>query len=136
MRMNRKMLLTRTSSPLTLAVLLSEPALRWPVGGAAAMAAQLRHVVTMTGLPNVSVRVLPYRVGAHVGMTTGAFTILDFPARPAGGEPPTVYAETHAGALYLDRPDEAQSAREAWDTLAGKALSPDAPTGLLWMAVS
>lgn len=73
-------------------------------------------------LPNVSIRVLPLAAGPHRASVTGEFTILDFPDEGAYPEPTTVYLESHTGALYLDRPREAEACDRIWSSLVAKAL--------------
>jgi hypothetical protein len=78
------------------------------VGGAEIMAAQLDHLAELSELPNVSLRVVPFLAGLHHGLLAGSFTLLRFPLNGNGeeSEPPTVYAELHTGAVYLDKPSE------------------------------
>lgn len=64
--------------PAHLWVVIDETALRRPVGGRATMRAQLRHLIEMTELPNVTVRVLPLSCGGHPA-TSGPITYLRFP---------------------------------------------------------
>jgi transcriptional regulator with XRE-family HTH domain len=65
--------------PPELNVILAESVLAQAVGGTAAMAAQLDHLLDMTKRPTVSVAVLPFAVGAHRGLE-GSFTLLDLDA--------------------------------------------------------
>ena len=75
----RRVLLTRSHSPLTMTVALDEALVRRPVGGPAVMAGQLRFLADMAAQPNVCLRVVPYTAGLHPGLATGAFTLLHFP---------------------------------------------------------
>ncbi|MFB4272999.1 helix-turn-helix domain-containing protein [Nonomuraea sp. GTA35] len=79
-RMARQRLLAG-GDPLVLSVVLAEDALRVPVGGARVMAAQMTHLVEVAQWPNVTLRVLPRRVGAHPGMS-GAFVLLSLAQDP------------------------------------------------------
>jgi uncharacterized protein DUF5753 len=56
----------------------------------------------------VTVRIVPFSVGLHLGIMAGAFTLLRFPLTSDGREtePPVVYIENLAGALYLEKPAE------------------------------
>jgi len=125
-RLKRQTLLTRTvpDAP-ALEIILNEAALRRPIRDRGAMAAQLRHIVDVAALPNVTVQVLPLATGLHKAMTCGPFTILDFPPGTAGreGEPPTVYGGNLTGALYLDKPAEVDAYVDVWDSLSGVSLS-------------
>jgi transcriptional regulator with XRE-family HTH domain len=110
-RMHRADLLHRESPPPpTMDLVLDEAVIRRPIGGPAVMAAQLRHLVEVSELSRVTVRILPFGAGMHRGMLAdGSFVIMDF---PADGEPTTVYLEGLTGAAYLD--DEAEVARHVW----------------------
>ncbi|MFI6229575.1 DUF5753 domain-containing protein [Micromonospora echinospora] len=99
-------------------VILAEAALLRTVDSAVTMADQLRHLLAVGELPNVSVRVLPLTAGMHRGVEAGTFVILDFPpGKRTTPEPPVVYCESWTGALYLDRPEEYAAYEEVWASL-------------------
>ncbi|WP_431883515.1 helix-turn-helix domain-containing protein [Micromonospora gifhornensis] len=101
-----------------LEVILAEAALLRTVGEAATMADQLRHLLEVGELPNVSVRVLPLTAGIHRGAEAGTFVILDFPpGKRTTSEPSVVYCESWTGALYLDRPEEYAAYEQVWASL-------------------
>ncbi|MEU4643974.1 helix-turn-helix transcriptional regulator [Micromonospora sp. NPDC023814] len=101
-----------------LEVILAEAALLRTVGDAATMVGQLRHLLEVGELPNVSVRVLPLTAGIHRGAEAGTFVILDFPpAKRTTTEPSVVYCESWTGALYLDRPEEYAAYEQVWASL-------------------
>ncbi|MFI6824819.1 helix-turn-helix domain-containing protein [Micromonospora sp. NPDC050187] len=101
-----------------LEVILAEAALLRTVGNATTMADQLRHLLEVGELFNVSVRVLPLTAGIHRGVEAGTFVILDFPpGRRTTPEPPVVYCESWTGALYLDRPEEYAAYEQVWASL-------------------
>ncbi|MBF6137469.1 helix-turn-helix domain-containing protein [Nocardia otitidiscaviarum] len=105
--------------------LISEAALRHPIGGAHVMADQLRWLATAIDRPNVSIRVVPFGP-SHRGLTIGSFTLLDFPKIEGGlVEPPVVYLEGAIGALYHERTDVVEQYREAVTNLLTVALSED-----------
>ncbi|WP_420832095.1 Scr1 family TA system antitoxin-like transcriptional regulator [Nocardia huaxiensis] len=60
-------------------------ALRRVAGSRRAMATQLRGLADTP--PNVTVQVLPFNVGFHVGGHVGPFVILEFPGDPSTGDP-------------------------------------------------
>lgn len=119
-RMTRQRLLTR-SDPLNLSVILDESALRRRVGGDDVMAGQLAHLIEMAGLPNVTLRVLPFAAGAHIAMD-GSFVVLRFP-----GPVPSylVYLEHMTGALVIENEGEAYHYALSFDRLRGGALEPE-----------
>ncbi|WP_412540548.1 helix-turn-helix transcriptional regulator [Longispora sp. K20-0274] len=124
-RMARQAILTRTSPPaLQLDAVLDEAVLHRPIGNPALMAAQLRHLVRMSHLPNVSIRIVPFAFGMHAGLNTAAFSILDFPEGPQGNrEPSVVMRDGFTGDLYLDRPAEVGEFSEAFDDIVDRSLN-------------
>ena len=118
-RLARQKLLERASPP-QLNVVVNEAVLLRQVGGVVVMREQLRHLSELADRPNIEVRVLPFRAGAHPAMTS-SFTALHF---PAGGGEPTILVEVDSGALYPDRPPDFE--RYAWmfGQLRDLALSP------------
>jgi transcriptional regulator with XRE-family HTH domain len=63
--------------PLQLSVVMDESVLHRKLGEASVMRAQLQHIVEVSRLPNVRVRILPLKSDPPV--TTGAFTYVKFP---------------------------------------------------------
>ncbi|WP_035740863.1 helix-turn-helix domain-containing protein [Parafrankia elaeagni] len=107
-------------SPPRLQVILDEAVLRRPVGGTAAMSAQLTRINRTAELPNVTVQVLPLSVGAHAGLGS-TFSVLTFADET---DHDVVYIEKGAGSLYLERPAEIRRYRVRLDRLMASALSP------------
>lgn len=70
------------------------------------MATQFDHLVKLAKLPNVSLRIAPFRIFLHHGVLSGPFEILRFPINDNGQDtgPPTVFVEGLTGGLYLDKP--------------------------------
>jgi transcriptional regulator with XRE-family HTH domain len=116
-KMRRQSLLSK-QPPVPLSVILDEAVLHRMVGGAAVMRAQLDHIIKVTKNYNVTVRVIPYSVGAHPAMES-TFSILDFQAVPS-----IVYVEGLVGFLYLERPQEIIRYEKVFDRLQEIALSP------------
>lgn len=99
-RLARGLILTRPNAP-RVRVILGEAALHRMVGGPAAMRAQIEHLLRLTELPNVSIRILPFAVGAHRALGVG-FTLL----RVRSPEIVRVYIEGLTDATYIHEPDE------------------------------
>jgi transcriptional regulator with XRE-family HTH domain len=119
LRMKRQEALTRSDSPLELWVIMDEAVLHRPVGGPAVMRAQLDKLLEAAELPNITVQVLPFSQGAHAGIN-GPFCIIEFP----GEDPPTVYIDSPAGNLFLDKPHQVRRWAGAFDQLRAEAMSP------------
>jgi transcriptional regulator with XRE-family HTH domain len=115
----------RREQPLGLAVILDQSVLLRQVGDAAVMHEQMEHLLQVSRLPNVSVRVLPL-TGAHP-IGTGCFTVLRFPPVPGIGQSAeVVYVEQLSStALYVEDEDEVFEYRQAFDKLLEKSLDPE-----------
>jgi Domain of unknown function (DUF5753)/Helix-turn-helix domain len=101
LRMRRQSLLSSSEPPHLWAV-VDEAVLRRPLGGVQAMRRQLRHLQEMTELPNVTLQMVPFKLGGHAA-AGGPFSILRFAERDL---PDVVYLEQLTSALYLDKRDE------------------------------
>jgi hypothetical protein len=66
------------------------------------MRKQLSHLLELTELPNVTLQIVPFRVGPHAA-AGGPFTILRFSEPDV---PDVVYLEQLNSAMYLDQPDD------------------------------
>ncbi len=106
--------------PVRLDVVINEGALRRLVGGPDVMSAQLQHLATAAELPNVTVRALPFSVGAHPGVD-GSFTVLEF---PDPGDPRIVYLDQLTDSDYLDGLRDVAAYRHVHEQLRQRALPP------------
>jgi len=118
-RLTRQEVLSRKSRPLKLHAILSEAALAVEVGGREVVREQVRHIVELSRLPNVTVQVLRFAAGTHIA-TGGGFKVLTFET----DEPPLGYIETLAGELFLESPKEIGRLMSAYDHLRALAMSP------------
>jgi transcriptional regulator with XRE-family HTH domain len=131
LRMERQRLLTQPGAPELWAV-LDEAALRRPPGGLTLMRAQLKHLLDLTDLPNVTVQIVPFGAGPHAA-TGGPFTILRFPEPDV---PDVVYLEQLNSALYLDQPDDIAGYLTVMDQLCVQAATGAASKDMLWALLS
>ena len=127
-RMARQALLIQ-DDPIDLWVVLDEAVVSRPVGGDEVMRDQLLRLVEATRLPNVTVQILPFAVGAHAGMD-GTFAILDFPDVE---DPDVVFAENATGGLFLEKTDELRKYNSIFDTIQATALSPEESRNMIVM---
>lgn len=102
---------------------LGEAALRYPIGGPAVMADELHHIVDLSRLPTVTIRIVPMASTTPMPLIAGACTLIEFPAHSASKltEPPIVYVEGYTGALYLDKSGEIARYRSALTTIRAAA---------------
>ncbi|MFI6152436.1 helix-turn-helix domain-containing protein [Kitasatospora sp. NPDC051170] len=116
-RLMRQQRLT-ADPPLSLSVVLAEGALRQQVGGPAVMRDQLAHLARAASMPNVSVRVVPFSVGAHASMA-GPYVILGFPSEAAMD---VVLLDNPSGSMWLEGSTEVETYLELWNDVCTKAL--------------
>lgn len=117
LRMRRQELITRQAPP-RLWVVMDETVLRWPVGGAEVMRAQIDHLIEINRLPNVTVQIMPFANGPHPAMRAGAYHLFRFKAPEL---PDIVYLNGLVGAVYLDKSADVVVYREALDRLGAQA---------------
>lgn len=104
--------------PPHLMVILDEAVLRREIGSPRIMADQLRHLAECSALPNIEIRVLPFRAGTPAS-TYGTFEIFQLP----DPFPEVAYAETLAGSVYVESPDTRRFI-QTYDGHANLALGP------------
>jgi len=121
LRVKRQDLLTRQDAPRIWSV-MDEAVLRRPVGGQAAMRAQLRYLTEVAALPQVTLQVVPFARGGHAG-ASGSFAILRFEEQYL---PDVVYMEQLTGAVYLEQRSDVEHYLAVMDQLSSEALTPDA----------
>ncbi|MFF7355870.1 MULTISPECIES: helix-turn-helix domain-containing protein [Streptomyces] len=117
LRMRRQELLAREAPPRVW-VVMDETVLRWPVGGARVMRAQIDHLIEVNRLPHVTLQLMPFANGPHPALRAGAYHLFRFRAREL---PDIVYLNGLVGAVYLDKTDDVVVYREALDRLGAQA---------------
>lgn len=127
LRMRRQEILDRPTEPPTLWVVIDEASLRRPIGGPEVLRGQLEHLIAAAGRPNVTMQLLPYRVGGHAA-AGGPFTILRFPQEDL---PDIVYLEQLTSALYLDKRPDVDRYLVVMDQISVQAEPPENTPRLL-----
>jgi transcriptional regulator with XRE-family HTH domain len=126
-RMIRQKRLTSLDDPLQLVAVVTEAALRNPVGGRKLMKAQLEQILMVAELDTVTVRVLPTSVGAHPGID-GSFTLLSF---GVPDEPDMAFVEHAIGSTSSAKPNVVKAATLRFRRLRASALGLDDSTALI-----
>jgi len=129
LRTRRSELLTSAGAP-KFSFVLDEPVIRRLVGSPTVMRGQLKHLVNMANLPNVTIRIVPFSAGLHSGMKQ-PFELIQF-ADTADDN--IVFLESPRGDFISDDPDEATSYLEAFQGVAKKSLSLAASLSMLRVA--
>jgi transcriptional regulator with XRE-family HTH domain len=120
-RLRRQRRLYADEDPLIVNMVLDEAVLYRPVGGAQVMRGQLSRLLTDSQRPNVTLRVLPYSIGAHRAVS-GSFVVLAF----AGSDDhDLVYIEGHVGDLYIEKEEDVEVYRGIFDDLVSQCLTID-----------
>ncbi|GAA3385434.1 helix-turn-helix domain-containing protein [Cryptosporangium minutisporangium] len=97
--------------------ILDEAALWRQVGGPQVLRAQLAHLADLTWSPAVSIFVIPFNRGAHIGVNS-LFTILTFEESVRD----RVYVDGLRGPEYLAEAKDVERYRGHFEDLLGKAL--------------
>ncbi|MEV5754647.1 helix-turn-helix transcriptional regulator [Actinoallomurus sp. NPDC052308] len=126
LRMRRQRLLYQPHPPRLWAV-IDEAALWRPIGSVEVTRAQLRALHEAARRENITVQVMPFRVGGHAG-EAGAFTILRFPEPEL---PDIAYIEQLTGAMYLEKDDDMDHYTAAMERLCVQSASPDESMDLI-----
>lgn len=123
-RMIRQELLTMRNPPLELSVVIDEAVLLRPMGGRGVMARQLHHLVEMTQLPNVELRILPLE--GESSLVSDSFVVFGFsPERETTRLGDVVSTETVENHLYIEGETDTYPFRLFFRAFAAAALSPD-----------
>jgi transcriptional regulator with XRE-family HTH domain len=108
------------AEPVSLGLVVDEAVLMRPMGGRSVMRAQLEHLIEMSERPNVTIQVLPFKVGGHAA-AGGPFSVLHFAESDLSD---IVYLEQLATAQYLDKPDMVAKYLAVMERLCLEAASP------------
>jgi transcriptional regulator with XRE-family HTH domain len=124
-RITRQELITRESPPHFWS-LVDESALRRRVGSNDIMHDQLKRMVDLAAIPNMTLQVVPFSLGAHPGLDN-TFELLEFQS----AQSPVVYIDNMAGALYVERAADIDRFKEALMHLRAGALDPETSISLI-----
>jgi transcriptional regulator with XRE-family HTH domain len=115
-RMERQQILDRDQPP-DLWVIIDEAVLRRTIGSPDIMREQLEHLADAARRPNIVIRVIPLRGGAHQGLNGGAFVIADFDDSAT-----IAYQDTAISGQITEAAAEVAALALTWDTLGLEAL--------------
>ncbi|RNG23111.1 helix-turn-helix domain-containing protein [Streptomyces botrytidirepellens] len=124
-RMKRQEILSRPKPPHLWAI-LDESVIRRVVGSREVMREQLDHLLRANESPDITLQVLPFAKGAH-SAAMGSFVIL------GGAEPSldVVYVDIHVGSLFMEKDEELERYRLAFDYLRAQALDMASSSALI-----
>ncbi|MET8034598.1 MULTISPECIES: helix-turn-helix domain-containing protein [unclassified Streptomyces] len=124
-RMKRQELLHRDEPPHIWCV-IDEAAIRRSVGGRQVMREQLQHLLALAELPHVTIQILTFSTGAHAA-AVGSFAILRGPAPDLD----VVYVDVLSGGLFMEKQQELERYRLAFQYLSAQALDLESSAALI-----
>ncbi|MCG8967358.1 MULTISPECIES: helix-turn-helix domain-containing protein [Streptomyces] len=124
-RMKRQELLDREEPPHIWCV-IDEAAIRRRVGGREVMKEQLEHLLAVSERPHITVQVLPFARGAHAA-AVGSFAVL----RGQAPELDVVYVDLLGGGLFMEKPQELERYKLAFQYLSAQALDLESSADLV-----
>jgi len=124
LRMRRQAVLTNPESPQYV-VVLDEPVVRRVVGDRQVIREQLQRLIEVSELPNVTLHLLPFSMGAHAAMD-GEFTIFSYYNNPdvVYEDPDVVYVENIVGGGYIEDSTMTKRYNQAFQRLLELAWDP------------
>ena len=90
------------------------------------MRKQLQHLLALIERPHINVQVLPFARGAHAA-AVGSFAFL----RGQAPELDVVYVDLLGGGLFMEKPEELERYRLAFEYLSAQALDFESSTDLI-----
>jgi transcriptional regulator with XRE-family HTH domain len=123
-RIARQGLLSK-ANPVKLHALIEEAVLSRPLPDADIWARQLRHLVESAAHPNITIQILPTKVGPHPGLN-GPFIVMEYDE-----EPTLVWLENKISSLLLDELDQIEIYTRTWNDLCALACNPEKSSELI-----
>lgn len=119
LRAGRREVLTRAESPPTMVAFVGEDAIRSCIGSPTVRAHQLRHLLKVSELSNVTLRAVLKGHDFHPGLL-GPFVIYDFATRPS-----LVLLEHHRSSAFLYNDEDVRGYKDAAEQIRQRAMSPE-----------
>src|SRR5262249_44722610 len=116
-----------SADPITLFAIVDESVLHRMVAGPTVMQDQIRHLIAVAQLPNVTLQILSFDAGEHPFMG-GPAALLEFPEI---AQLDVIYLEGLAGDVYEEQPSEVARYREEFDRLSKKAHDHDSSVAVM-----
>lgn len=114
-RLARQQILHRDEPP-ALWVVVDEGVLTREIGSPKTMAGQLQHLADMAARPNITIQVIPFSAGAHIGLQR-AFIIAEF-----ADTPPVAFLATATDGQTIEDASAVARALFTFDNLRSEAL--------------
>ncbi|GKQ37717.1 helix-turn-helix transcriptional regulator [Streptomyces sp. A012304] len=124
-RMKRQEILARPNPPHLWAI-LDESVIRRVVGSPETMREQLSRLLEATESSHITLQILPFSQGAHAA-ALGSFVIIGGPELSLD----VVYVDFHTGSLFLEKDEELDRYRLAFEYLRAQALDMEASSAMI-----
>ncbi|MEE1802399.1 helix-turn-helix transcriptional regulator [Streptomyces sp. JV176] len=124
-RMKRQEILSRAQPPHLWAI-LDESVIRRVVGSPEVMREQLGRLLEANESPHITLQILPFTKGAHTA-ALGSFVILG----GAEASLDVVYVDLHVGSVFMEKDEELDRYRLAFDYLRAQALDMAASSAMI-----
>ncbi len=124
LRLARREVLTRRD-PVVFHALVGEDALRDKIGTPEVMEEQLRYLLELAERENITIQIVPPRIGWHPGIA-GPFVLYDFPEAPS-----VVHFEHFSSGAFVPDEDDVLAYRKAVDSIRAVALGQKDSTKLM-----
>ena len=122
LRVDRQLILTRASPvPVHYSAVIDEAVLHRSPADPEVMQGQLQHLLDLSALPTITLRVIPFANGPYPTDGNGPFVILD--SKRVGRR--ITYVETSLANTYLETREANMRYGDAWNALADRALVPE-----------
>lgn len=131
MRMERQERILGTENPPVFEAIIEVAVLHRIVGSSGVMRAQLEHLLEISKLPNVTIKVIPYEAGA-LPVANNKFIMLSFATLAL---PEVVYIEALTGEMFLERNEDIETYNAAFQALSALAASPEASRDIITLAL-
>jgi hypothetical protein len=126
LRRGRQEILTRTQNPVEFHALINLDVLAHHIATPDVMADQMRHLLTMSEQPNVTIQLVDSTDAGYSPMLAGPFMMLEFEAAPT-----VVHLEHHSASASLWEEADVASFTAAAKEIADAAMTPDRTSGVI-----
>jgi hypothetical protein len=126
MRMERAEIITRPEQPVQLRAIIHQEALTSRIAPPEVMGDQLRHLLTMTTLPNVTIQVVPDSAPGWLPSHVGPFILLEFAEAPS-----VVHVEYYRTSVFLWDTEDVRGFLAAADRITQAAMTPARTTEII-----
>jgi transcriptional regulator with XRE-family HTH domain len=131
LRMGRREILTRSRSPVEFHALIDDEVLGRSIAPPTVMVEQLRHLLKMADLSNITIQLVRSTHAGYTPMLAGPFILLEFETAS-----PIVHLEHHRASASLWDEGDVRSFKDAVEQITNAAMTPERTTEIIKELVS